>query len=85
MNILVWIIVGLLAGWLAGALLGGRYGLVGSIVMGIVGAFVGGFALDALNVAIATGSPFFNAVITATVGALIVIVVGRAVTEPNAL
>lgn len=85
MNILIFLLVGLVAGWLAGMLLGGRYGILGSIIMGIVGAFVGGVALDLADVVIATSSPFFNAVITATIGALIVILIGRAVTEPDAV
>lgn len=77
-NLLVFLLVGLIAGWLAGFLVSGwGYGLIGSIVIGIIGAFVGGYLLEALNVVIATGSTFLNAVVTATIGAVVVIVVAR--------
>lgn len=85
MNILAFILVGLIAGALAGLLAGGRYGLIGSIIIGIIGAFVGGFTLDLLDVVITTGSPFLNAICTSTIGALIVIIIVRAVSEPNAV
>lgn len=77
--LLVWLIVGALAGWLAGFLArGAGYGCIGNIALGLVGAVVGGFLLDALNVTITTGNTLINAVFTSMLGALTIILIGRA-------
>lgn len=81
MNILAWIVVGLIAGWLAGQVMkGGGYGLVGDIVVGVVGALVGGFLAG-----IIFGGDFVTGInvttiITAFLGAIVLIAVLRAVT-----
>lgn len=83
MNILVWIIVGLIAGWLAGMIVkGGGYGVVGDIIIGIVGALVGGFLASILFGAenMGNGINVIN-IVTAFLGAVILIVVIRAL--PN--
>lgn len=69
------LIIGLIAGWLAGRLMKGEgFGLLGNLVLGVVGAFVGGFALRIVGFA-AVG--FFGELITATLGAIILIYLGR--------
>jgi uncharacterized membrane protein YeaQ/YmgE (transglycosylase-associated protein family) len=78
MGILSWIVLGLVAGWLAGLLMRGGYGIIGDIILGIVGALVGGFLSSALLGVDVTGFNFTSVVI-ATVGAIIVIAIARAV------
>jgi|RhiMetdeSRZDD1v2_1073273.scaffolds.fasta_scaffold523873_1 uncharacterized membrane protein YeaQ/YmgE (transglycosylase-associated protein family) len=80
MGILSWILLGLVAGWLAGMLMrGGGYGILGDIILGIVGALVGGFVSSALFGIDVTGFNF-TSVIVATLGAVIVIAIARALT-----
>lgn len=80
MNLVVFLIVGLIAGWLAGFLSrGAGYGALGNIALGVIGAFVGGLLLDALDLAVTTSSTFVNAVVTSLIGALVVILVARAI------
>lgn len=69
------LIIGLIAGWLAGLLMKGEgFGLLGNLVLGVVGAFVGGFALRLFGFA-AIG--LIAELITATLGAVILIALGR--------
>ncbi|MBF8261333.1 MAG: hypothetical protein HW376_862 [candidate division NC10 bacterium] len=71
-QIVVWIIVGGIAGLLADALIKGiRVGLVGAILIGILGAFIGGWLFGVLNITI--GSGFVSDVITAFVGAVLLL------------
>jgi uncharacterized membrane protein YeaQ/YmgE (transglycosylase-associated protein family) len=71
---IIWIVVGGLAGWLAGLIVRGfGFGLIGNIVVGIVGAFIAGWLLPQLGIVI--GSGFVRAVINATIGAVILLVV----------
>jgi len=71
-QIVIWIIVGGIAGLLADALIKGiRVGLVGAILIGILGAFIGGWLFGVLNISI--GSGFTSDVITAFVGAVLLL------------
>jgi uncharacterized membrane protein YeaQ/YmgE (transglycosylase-associated protein family) len=70
------IIIGALAGWLAEKFTRSDMGLFANIIMGIIGAVVGNFLLRLLGIGV-TG--FFGNLISATVGAILVIVVYRAV------
>ena len=71
-QVVVWIIVGGIAGLLADALIKGiRVGLVGAILIGILGAFIGGWLFGVLNISI--GSGFISDVITAFVGAVLLL------------
>ncbi|MEO6437202.1 MAG: GlsB/YeaQ/YmgE family stress response membrane protein [Tepidisphaeraceae bacterium] len=84
MGLLTWILVGLVAGLVAELLLGGGpggfglQGLIITIVLGVVGAVVGGFISTRLGYGEVTG---FNvrSLVIATLGAILVIVVWRAV------
>lgn len=78
MGIISWLVVGAIAGVLAGYLVKGDegLGLIGRIVLGIVGALVGGFLAGIL---IPGSGDYVNGInlttiITATIGAVIVIV-----------
>jgi uncharacterized membrane protein YeaQ/YmgE (transglycosylase-associated protein family) len=78
MGILAWIVIGLIAGWLANAILGGRGGgLLYNLAVGLVGAIVGGFLFAKLNIAVV--QDFWGSLITATVGAIIFLLIWRAI------
>lgn len=69
------LIVGLIAGWLAGQLSKGKgFGLVGNMAVGVVGAFVGQWLARTLEVSVG-GGPWVSAIVTATVGALVLLFV----------
>jgi uncharacterized membrane protein YeaQ/YmgE (transglycosylase-associated protein family) len=71
------LIVGLVAGWLAGLLMkGGGLGLIGDIIVGIVGAFIGNWLFAALHIHV--GINFWvDAIVTATIGAMVLLFVLR--------
>jgi uncharacterized membrane protein YeaQ/YmgE (transglycosylase-associated protein family) len=78
LGILGWIIVGLIAGALGGALAPGRqrFGCIGTMLVGIVGGLLGGFLwVNVLNQPPATG--WLGAIVLATLGSLIVVLVLR--------
>ena len=85
MGLLTWILVGLVAGLIAELLLGGGVGLglqgiVITTLLGIAGALVGGFISVKLGEGTVTG---FNvrSLVIAVLGAILVIVVYRAVSS----
>ena len=74
MGILAALIIGAIAGWLAGVIVrGAGFGLIGNIVVGIIGALVAGWVLPQLHIELASGT--LGAILDATVGAVIVLVV----------
>ena len=80
LGIFGWIIVGLIAGAVAGAFVPGRqrYGCLGTMLIGIVGGFIGGWLwTEILDQDPATG--WLGAIVVATVGAMLVILVLRGV------
>jgi uncharacterized membrane protein YeaQ/YmgE (transglycosylase-associated protein family) len=80
LGILGWIIVGLIAGAVAGAFVPGRqrYGCLGTMLIGILGGILGGFLwVNVLNQEPASG--WLGAIIVATLGAALVILVLRGV------
>lgn len=77
-SILIWIIVGALAGWLAGLIVRGfGFGLVGNIIVGIIGAFLGSWLLATLGVVILPGAALVNTILTATLGAVLLLLIIR--------
>lgn len=79
-QLITWIVVGGIAGWLAKAVVRGiRLGLAGTVLVGIVGAFVGGWLFRQLNVAIQLGNPLLTNIVTAFVGAVILLAILRGV------
>lgn len=80
-NIIVWVILGLVAGLIAKLIMPGRDpgGFVITTLLGIGGAFVGGFIGRALGFAAPTGGISIPSVITAVIGALILLGIYRAV------
>jgi len=79
MSIVAWLIVGLIAGWLAGLVMkGGGYGVIGDIIVGIVGGLIGGFLASAFFGADAVNGLNLVSIVTAFIGAVILIVILRA-------
>ena len=84
MGILTWIAVGLVAGFLAKLLIRGGPGGIGPIglvwtaVLGVAGALIGGFISTKLGYGDVAGFDL-RSVIIATAGAILVIVVAKAV------
>ncbi len=79
MGIIAWIIVGLIAGWLTGLIMkGSGYGVIGDIILGIVGAIVGGFIAGALFGGDYTTGINIPTLVVAFIGAIIVVLVVRA-------
>jgi uncharacterized membrane protein YeaQ/YmgE (transglycosylase-associated protein family) len=75
-SLLIILFVGLIAGWLAGQIVRGTgLGLFGDLLFGILGAFVGSWFLPKLGVHLGAG--MINAIINATVGAILLLLVVR--------
>lgn len=87
-NILAWIVFGLIAGFIAKAIMPGRDagGTIVTILLGIVGAFVGGFLGQAIlgsNFGATEGGFNFGGLITAIIGAIVVLAIYRLATGRN--
>jgi uncharacterized membrane protein YeaQ/YmgE (transglycosylase-associated protein family) len=76
-SIVTWIIVGGIAGFLAERVIGGFHiGCIGTVIVGIIGAFIGGWLFGLLHISIGTG--IINTIITSFVGAVVLLVILRA-------
>lgn len=80
MGLLSWIIVGLIAGWLANQVMRrGRGNAVTDIVVGVLGGLVGGFlAAELFGVPNAVNGVDVGSIVVAFLGAIVAIVVVRA-------
>jgi uncharacterized membrane protein YeaQ/YmgE (transglycosylase-associated protein family) len=77
-SLLIILVVGLIAGWLAGQIVQGTgFGIVGDLLIGIAGALIGSWLLP--QVGLHLGSGIFSAIIDATIGALLLLLVIRLV------
>lgn len=77
-SIVVFLMLGLIAGWLAGKIVEGTgYGLTGDMVIGVIGALIGGSLMPALGIDLRPG--IISAIITASVGAIFLLVIFRLV------
>ena len=71
MGLIAWLLVGGIAGWLAGVIMKGEgHGLLMNIVVGIVGGAIGGWLF---NLAGFGTTSMVGSIITATVGAIILL------------
>lgn len=78
MSIVAWLIVGLIAGWLAGLVMkGGGYGVIGDLVIGVVGGLIGGFLASVIFGADMLNGINIVSIVTAFVGAVILIAILR--------
>jgi uncharacterized membrane protein YeaQ/YmgE (transglycosylase-associated protein family) len=80
MGVFAWIVIGLAAGWLAAKITDSPRRLVRNLVVGLVGALLGGFLARKLGIPVVPD--FWGELIVAIVGAVILLVVLRAVRRP---
>ena len=81
-RLIVWLIVGLIAGWLAATLTKeSSYGIVGNTVVGLIGAMIGGWLFSTLDIGFRGDGGLLTTLVTATIGAVIFLVLLRAVTK----
>jgi uncharacterized membrane protein YeaQ/YmgE (transglycosylase-associated protein family) len=74
--LLIFLAIGLVAGWLASLLMGGG-GLLRNLLVGIIGSFVGGWLLHAVGVRLPIENVLISQIITATIGAIVVLFIAR--------
>jgi uncharacterized membrane protein YeaQ/YmgE (transglycosylase-associated protein family) len=71
-QVVVFLVIGGVAGWLAGLLLkGGGFGLVGNIIVGLIGALLGGWLFSFFDISV--GGQWIGPIVTATVGAVVLL------------
>ena len=75
-NLVIAIVMGLVAGWLASWVVGG-YGIVQYLVSGVLGSFVGSFVLNKAGINLGIRNEYGRDIATATIGAVIVMIVAR--------
>lgn len=79
-GILAWIVIGVIAGWLTGKIMkGSGYGFLMDMVVGLIGAFIGGWISGKLGFGTASSHGLIGSIIIAVIGAVIVLLVYRAV------
>jgi uncharacterized membrane protein YeaQ/YmgE (transglycosylase-associated protein family) len=83
MGIIAWIVLGLIAGVIAKAIMPGRDpgGFIVTILIGIVGAFIGGFLGNVVFGIGGVDGIDFRSILTAVVGALILLWIYRLTTR----
>jgi uncharacterized membrane protein YeaQ/YmgE (transglycosylase-associated protein family) len=75
-GILITLAIGAAAGWLAGVLVeGAGFGLLWNIIIGIAGAFIAGWLFPILGFRLTVAGGIIGAIVTATLGAIILLVV----------
>jgi uncharacterized membrane protein YeaQ/YmgE (transglycosylase-associated protein family) len=77
MGIFSWIIIGLLAGWLAAKVTESPHGLLRNLIVGLVGSLIGGFLFTKLGLHVVPD--FWGELITAIIGAIVLLFVLQAV------
>jgi uncharacterized membrane protein YeaQ/YmgE (transglycosylase-associated protein family) len=75
--LLIFAFIGLVAGFFASLLMGGGGGILRYLITGLVGAFVGGYLFDALKIDLGITNKLVSQIVTASVGAVIVIILAR--------
>jgi uncharacterized membrane protein YeaQ/YmgE (transglycosylase-associated protein family) len=75
--LLLFAFIGLVAGFIASLLLGGGGGILRYLITGLIGAFVGGYLFDVLNIDLGIRNRLVSQIITASVGAIIVVILAR--------
>jgi uncharacterized membrane protein YeaQ/YmgE (transglycosylase-associated protein family) len=78
-SLIAWLVIGVVAGWLAGRLMKGGFGLLGDVVVGVIGALVGGWL--ARQAGVHVGNGLIASIVTATVGAMVLIFLLRLVKQ----
>jgi uncharacterized membrane protein YeaQ/YmgE (transglycosylase-associated protein family) len=75
--LVIFVIIGLIAGFIASLIVGGGGGILRYLVTGLIGAFVGGYLFDALNIDLGIRNRLVSQIVTASIGAIIVVVLAR--------
>lgn len=76
--VIVALVIGTVAGWLAGSVVHGPgFGLGGDILIGIGGAIVAAFWFRRLGLGLTLGSGIVGAIVWATIGAVILLLIAR--------
>ena len=75
-DLLVFALIGIIAGYLASLVVGGD-GLIRYLITGIIGAFVGGYLFRALGVDLGIRNALVSQIITAAIGAIVVVLAAR--------
>ena len=74
-GLLVALVVGAIAGWLAGQIMkGSGNGLIGDVIIGVIGGFVGSWLWGVLKLPLIANF-WVSAIVTATVGAVLLLFV----------
>ena len=86
MSLVLFLLIALFAGWLAGQIMGRAMGVVGSLVVGVLGALLGGFLFRLLATSLDVSlrhdlPPYVWSSLVALVGAVVVLLLIRAVEE----
>jgi uncharacterized membrane protein YeaQ/YmgE (transglycosylase-associated protein family) len=75
-TLLTILVIGLIAGWLAGQIVRGTgFGLIADLCIGIIGALIGEWLLPRLGIHFGNGAISVSAIVSATIGAIILLVV----------
>jgi uncharacterized membrane protein YeaQ/YmgE (transglycosylase-associated protein family) len=77
-GLVVALVIGAVAGWLAGKILKGTgFGLIGDLIVGIIGGYIGAWLWDFLHLPPVSGLWWLNAIVSSTVGAIVLLVLLR--------
>lgn len=81
MDIVLWIIAGALAGWIASMIMktDASMGALANIIVGIIGAFIGGWVISLFGYSVNGASPNIPSILTAILGAVILLAIIKAV------
>ncbi len=84
MNFLIYLIVGGIAGWLASIVMkrDGQQGIILNVIVGIIGGFLGGFLLPMVGLSLGGGMLGF--LVTAFIGAVVLLLIVNLVTRGRA-
>lgn len=87
MDIIVWIVVGALAGWIASMIMktDASMGALANIIVGIIGAFIGGWVVSLFGYPVNGVSLNIPSVLTAILGAVILLAIIKAVRGQRAV
>ena len=73
---ILWIVIGIAAGFIAEKVMKGNHGLLMNLIVGLIGAVIGGFLFVKL-LGISLGPDWLNALVFATLGAIILLALSR--------
>ncbi len=83
LNTIAWLLFGALAGWLAGKIAKFPLNFQWSVIVGVAGAFLGGLVLYLLNLPFAIYGFNLVSLLTAIIGAILLLAVVSIWKKPN--